>query len=144
MSDNDFDRDDELRALLRSGDPVGSLSPADPAALANLLEDIMSADLEIRPDAEKAPVHRHPRPQPAHLAGRRGGRRRDRRRRAFAITGLSGYGQHPAAGRTRAARHRCPDVAGVTTELGVPPAGQVRGSGPPSSWLSTTWPSRAP
>jgi hypothetical protein len=56
MSDDDidrdgFDRDDDLRALLRSGDPAGSLSPADPAALARLLEDTMSADLEIRPVA---------------------------------------------------------------------------------------------
>ena len=40
---------DELRALLRGGDPAGSLSPADPAALAILLEDIMSADLDVRP-----------------------------------------------------------------------------------------------
>jgi hypothetical protein len=46
-----FDRDDELRALLRSGDPARSLSPADPAALSHLLEDTMSADLEIRPVA---------------------------------------------------------------------------------------------
>ena len=45
-----FDRDDDLRALLRSGDPAGSLPPADPAALASLLEDIMSADLELRTD----------------------------------------------------------------------------------------------
>ena len=46
-----FDRDDELRALLRSGDPARSLSPADPAALPHLLEDTMSADLEVRPVA---------------------------------------------------------------------------------------------
>jgi hypothetical protein len=51
MSDSDFDRDDELRALLRASDPAGSLPPADQAALAILLEDIMSADLEIRPVA---------------------------------------------------------------------------------------------
>jgi len=51
-SERDFDRDDDLRALLRTGDPARSLSPADPAALANLLGDIMSADLEIRPEAE--------------------------------------------------------------------------------------------
>lgn len=48
-SDSEFDTDDELRALLRGGDPAGSLPPADPAALASLLEDIMSADLDIRP-----------------------------------------------------------------------------------------------
>ena len=50
--DSDFDRDDDLRALLRGGDPATSLAPADPAALASLLEDIMSADLELRPDAD--------------------------------------------------------------------------------------------
>lgn len=49
---DDFDDDDELRALLRGGDPVGSLSPADPAALTSLLEDIMSADLDIRPETD--------------------------------------------------------------------------------------------
>jgi hypothetical protein len=52
MSNSDFDSDDNLRALLRGGDPAGSLSPADPAALAILLEDIMSADLDVRPDAD--------------------------------------------------------------------------------------------
>ena len=57
MSDSDFDRlrhDDDLRALLRGGDPAGSLSPADPAALAILLEDIMSADLDVRPERTRA------------------------------------------------------------------------------------------
>ena len=53
MSNSDFDSDDDLRALLRGGDPAGSLSPADPAALAILLEDIMSADLDVRPDADE-------------------------------------------------------------------------------------------
>ena len=46
---DDFDTDDELRALLRSTDPASSLSPADPAALTLLLEDIMSTDLDVRP-----------------------------------------------------------------------------------------------
>lgn len=46
-----FDRDDDLRALLRGGDPASSLPPAEPAALASLLEDIMSADLDVRPAA---------------------------------------------------------------------------------------------
>jgi hypothetical protein len=57
MSDSDFDssfdKDDELRALLRGGDPAGSLSPADPAGLAILLEDIMSADLDVRPEVDE-------------------------------------------------------------------------------------------
>ena len=50
--DSDFDTDDNLRALLRGGDPAGSLSPADPAGLAILLEDIMSADLDVRPETD--------------------------------------------------------------------------------------------
>jgi hypothetical protein len=45
----DFDGDDSLRARLRGGDPAASLAPADPAALNSLLEDIMTADLDIRP-----------------------------------------------------------------------------------------------
>ena len=57
MNDSDFtsefDNDDDLRALLRGGDPAGSLSPADPAALASLLEDIMSADLDVRPESDE-------------------------------------------------------------------------------------------
>jgi hypothetical protein len=58
----DFDGDDRLRALLRGGDPAGSLPPADPAALQNLLGDIMSADLEIRPaDPGQAEPRRHTR-----------------------------------------------------------------------------------
>jgi hypothetical protein len=52
VSNADFDADDELRAMLRSSDPAASLRPADPAALASLLEDIMSADLDIRPVAD--------------------------------------------------------------------------------------------
>ena len=68
MSDNDFDStefdntdfdgDDRLRALLRGGDPAGSLSPADPAALSSLLEDIMSSDLDVRPSEPLATVPR--------------------------------------------------------------------------------------
>jgi len=58
MSDSDFDSDDSLRALLRGGDPAGSLPPADPAALRSLLEDIMSADLDVRPSDPLATVPR--------------------------------------------------------------------------------------
>lgn len=43
-----FDRDDELRTLLRRSDPSRSLEPADPAGLARLLEDTMT-DLDTRP-----------------------------------------------------------------------------------------------
>lgn len=38
------DRDDALRALLRTSDPASSLPPADPARVARLLEDTMSHD----------------------------------------------------------------------------------------------------
>jgi hypothetical protein len=51
--DGDFDHDDELRSVLRGGDPACSLPPADPAALASLLEDIMSADLDVRPAVDE-------------------------------------------------------------------------------------------
>ncbi|QIG44497.1 hypothetical protein G5V58_18450 [Nocardioides anomalus] len=54
----DFDHDDDLRALLRGGDPARVVPPADPAALASLLEDIMSADLDIRPETDEAPAAR--------------------------------------------------------------------------------------
>src|SRR3954452_22771785 len=54
----DFDGDDRLRALLRGGAPAGSLAPADPAALSMLLEDIMSADLDVRPSEPMATVPR--------------------------------------------------------------------------------------
>jgi len=50
-TESQFDRDDDLRALLRTGDPARSLPPADPAALASLVGDIMSSDLDIRPEA---------------------------------------------------------------------------------------------
>ena len=139
MSDNDFDtdefdRDDELRALLRGGDPAGSLSPADPAALAILLEDIMSADLDVRPDADEGSraTGTHGRNRltwlvaaaaAAMIAGVGG----------FAIAGLSGDDSPPpqASGhRTTppASTGRRAPVAGQTTALTARgPAGQVRG-----------------
>lgn len=48
-----FDADDELRELLRTSDPAHSLPPANAAALAHLLEDIMSTDLDVRPPMEE-------------------------------------------------------------------------------------------
>src|SRR3954470_13114765 len=86
-SEPDFDRDDDLRALLRSGDPARSLSPADPAALASLLEDIMSADLDVRTT------------QPSHGSGARAAGARGRSRTtwlvaaaaAAVIAGVGGY-----------------------------------------------------
>ncbi len=120
---DDFDRDDELRALLRSADPVGSLSPADPAALAHLLEDVMSADLEVRPvvpDEGTRATGTHGRNRltwlvaaaaTAMIAGVGG----------FAIAGLSGDNPSPQASDRRTSS---PDTtaagapaAGVTTEL---------------------------
>jgi hypothetical protein len=120
---DDFDRDDELRALLRSADPVDSLPPADPAALAHLLEDIMSADLEVRPvapDEGTRSTGTHGRNRltwlvaaaaAAMIAGVGG----------VAIAGLSGDDSPPP----QASDHRTtpPDttagaaLAGVTTEL---------------------------
>jgi hypothetical protein len=130
-----FDRDDELRALLRSGDPAASLSPADPVALSHLLEDTMSADLEVRPvapdDGNRA-TGTHGRNRltwlvaaaaAAMIAGVGG----------FAIAGLSGDDSPPP----QASDHRTttptttPEttagapVAGVTTQLAAKaPAGR--------------------
>ncbi len=47
---DEFDRDDELRALLTGADPARALRPADPAGVARLLEDTMSHDTQTRPD----------------------------------------------------------------------------------------------
>jgi hypothetical protein len=123
-----FDRDDDLRALLRSGDPARSLSPADPAALASLLEDIMSADLDVRPT------------QHDHDSGDRAAGARGRNRvtwlvaaaaaaviagvGGYAVSGLGGDGsQVPAArdtaspGSGDASLAAGAPLAGVTTEL---------------------------
>lgn len=120
---DDFERDDELRALLRTADPVDSLSPADPAALAHLLEDIMSADLEVRPvepDEGTRSTGTHGRNRltwlvaaaaTAMIAGVGG----------FAIAGLSDDDSPPPQASDR--RTTPPDtnagapVVGVTTEL---------------------------
>ena len=55
---DEFDRDDELRALLAAADPAHALAPADPAGLAALLEDTMSHDTESR--VESRTEHRNP------------------------------------------------------------------------------------
>jgi len=119
MSDNDFDRDDELRALLRGGDPAGSLFPADPAGLAILLEDIMSADLDVRPDTDEGSratgTHgRNPLTwlvaAAAVAAIAAGG--------AFAVSGLSGNDSNAPQADQRSPVTG-PDVAGETTALGV-------------------------
>ena len=120
---DDFDRDDELRALLRSGDPARSLSPADPVALAHLLEDTMSVDLEVRPvapDDGNRSTGTHGRNRltwlvaaaaAAMIAGVGG----------FAIAGLSGDDSPPP--QASEPRTTPPDttagapLAGVTTEL---------------------------
>ena len=118
MSDSDFDSDDDLRALLRSGDPAGSLSPADPAGLAILLEDIMSADLDVRPAAKGAgppaptvatgspgwsPLRPSPRSPPEAPSPSM----------VFPVTDTNA----PTAGDKPTVTG--PDVAGQTTELGV-------------------------
>jgi hypothetical protein len=123
-SESDFDRDDELRALLRSSDPAGSLSPADPAALASLLEDIMSADLDVRPalgeGGRATGTHGRNRltwlvAAAAVAAIAAGG--------AFAVDGLSGgNGSAPQAGpepATSQSSDTHAGIAGETTTLAV-------------------------
>jgi hypothetical protein len=124
MSD-DFDTDDELRALLRGGDPAGALSPADPAALASLLEDIMGADLDISPAMPDArQPHRRTRTTwlvaaAAVAAIAAGG--------GFVISGLGGGGDagpSEAGPKSSAVASTPPDanapVAGETTQLRGP------------------------
>ena len=135
MSNSDFDSDDDLRALLRGGDPAGSLSPADPAALAILLEDIMSADLDVRPDADEGSraTGTHGRNRltwlvaaaaAAMIAGVGG----------VAISGLGNDKAPPSAGHQTTSPGGTEldanaPLAGQTTALGVgATAGQVRGS----------------
>lgn len=119
----EFDDDAELRALLRGGDPAGSLSPADPAALASLLEDIMSADLDVRPETDDGTraTGTHGRNRVTWLVAAAavaaiaavGG---------FAISGLGGNGgdaDPPQAGpkpTVTVAEHQAP-VAGESTDL---------------------------
>jgi hypothetical protein len=113
----DFDGDDRLRALLRGGDPAGSLPPADPAALQNLLGDIMSADLEIRP-ADPGPAEPRRRTRVTWLVAAAavaviaaGG--------AFAVNGLTGND----AGAPQADHQQTPgagtSAGGQTTVLSV-------------------------
>lgn len=54
------DRDDALRALLRTSDPASSLPPADPARVARLLEDTMSHDTLSSETREAGPRARSP------------------------------------------------------------------------------------
>ena len=109
----DLDGDDRLRALLRGGDPARSLRPADPAALQNLLGDIMSADLEIRP-ADPGPAEPRRRTRATWLVAAAavvaiaaGG--------AFAVTGLTGND----AGAPQA------DQPSTTAAVGAPVKGQT-------------------
>ena len=66
---DEFDRDDELRTKLRASDPAASLAPADPAALARLLEDTMSSDLDTRPDTRPDAAARSRRGRVTWLVG---------------------------------------------------------------------------
>jgi hypothetical protein len=138
---DDFDRDDELRALLRSADPVDSLSPADPAALTHLMEDIMSADLEVRPVAPDEGTRitgTHGRNRltwlvaaaaTAMIAGVGG----------VAIAGLSDDDQPPQASghRTTPPETTAGDpLAGVTTELTAKPPESGRCAAPDATILA--------
>lgn len=124
MSNSDFDSDDNLRALLRGGDPAGSLSPADPAALAILLEDIMSADLDVRPEADEGSraTGTHGRNRltwlvaaaaAAMIAGVGG----------VAISGLGNDKAPPSAG------HQTTSPGGTDVEAGAPLPGQTTALG---------------
>jgi len=116
----DFDGDDRLRALLRGGDPAGSLAPADPAALSMLLEDIMSADLDVRPAEPLATVPRR-RTRVTWLVAAAavgvigaGG--------AVAVAGLTGNDANPPQAGRHTTTHvpKAPDTApieGQTTQL---------------------------
>jgi hypothetical protein len=121
----DFEGDETLRALLRGGDPAGSLPPADPAALRSLLEDIMSADLDIRPaqPGQAEPGQAEPRrtratwlvAAAAVAAIAAGG--------AFAVAGLTGNGSNaPQADQkpSTTAQAGAP-LEGQTTNLSVAP-----------------------
>jgi hypothetical protein len=114
----DFDGDDRLRAVLRGGDPAGFLPPADPAALRSLVEDIMSADLDIRPAQPGQTGHGQAEPRrtratwlvaaAAVAAIAAGG--------AFAVTGLTGNGSSAP---------RADQPPSATAKLGTPAAGQT-------------------
>src|SRR3954454_17635947 len=130
MNDSEFDRDDRLRALLRGGDPAGSLPPADPAALRSLLEDIMSADLEIRP---------------AHPGQAESGQAEPRRTRAtwlvaaaavaaiaaggaFGVGGLTGHGSNAAVAGLTGNGSNAPQAdqqPSTTAKAGAPVKGQT-------------------
>jgi hypothetical protein len=110
-----FDDDDRLRALLRSGDPADALPPADPAALKGLLEDVMSADLEIRPAGPEAEPRRRTRATWLVAAAAvaviaAGG--------AFAVVGLTG----DDAGAPQADQ---PSASSPASGLGTPVAGKT-------------------
>jgi hypothetical protein len=121
MSTSDFDHDDALRSMLRGGDPAGSLSPADPAALASLLEDIMSADLDVRPESDEGnrATGTHGRNRltwlvaaaaVAAIAGVGG----------VALSGLGDSSAPPSAGKqTPTVKDPQVGTPGVTTALGV-------------------------
>jgi len=127
-----FDHDDDLRALLRGGDPARSLSPADPAALASLLGDIMSADLDIRPEADTG----------GRATGTRGRNRLTWLVAAaaaaviagvggYALSGLGGNG----AGAPTARDSQSPTSGESNLEAGAPVAGlttELTGGGEPS------------
>jgi hypothetical protein len=142
VDDEQFDRDDELRALLRSADPARSLSSADPVGLTHLLEDIMSTDLDVRPvtseEGDRA-TGTHGRNRLTWLvaaaaavviAGAGG----------FAISSLSGEGEAPPTASDSPKTDPAPDpapgtelgtpVAGATTELTAPPSAKCAAPDP--------------
>jgi hypothetical protein len=124
MSNSDFDSDDDLRALLRGGDPAGSLSPADPAALAILLEDIMSADLDVRPDVDEG----------SRATGTHGRNRLTWLVAAAAAVMIAGAGGVAISGlgndkATPSAGHQTTSPGGTELDASAPLAGQTTALG---------------
>jgi hypothetical protein len=117
-----FDSDDELRALLRGGDPARSLPAADPARLAHLLGDVMSVDLDVRPEHDEG----------SRSTGTRGRNRLTWLVAAAAAAMIAGVGGFAIAGLSgndstgpQASDHRTSDPitssAAQATELSVAP-----------------------
>ena len=136
--EKDFDKDDELRALLRGGDPAGSLSPAEAAALAILLEDIMSADLDVRPEVDEGSraTGTHGRNRLTWLVAAAavtaiaaGG--------AFAVNGLSGTDSNPPQADHTTVKGDT-SVTAATTVLGV--AKQEGRCAPPTPAILAQYP----
>jgi len=116
--DGEFDTDDELRALIRGGDPAGTLSPADPAALASLLEVVMSTDLDLRPEVT----------EDSRATGTRGPRRLTWLVAAAAVAAIAAGGTFALNGPSTDHQRQPqagPKPSTTVADPGAPLAGQV-------------------